>query len=94
MIYLIKTHANNIDFIKERITSNGWSSTMYDTVFFVDVQEESAHEVYKRISTEDNKPLSTIVVKLSDCEGDYYWGRATNAVWDWLKEHSGRKVSP
>ena len=93
MIYLIKTSGNDIEFIKERIAANGWASILYDTVFFVDIQdEESAHEVYKRITTVDNQPLSTIVVKLSDDEDNYYWGRATNVVWDWLKEHSRKSV--
>lgn len=93
MVYLIKTTANNISLIKDRISSNGWSAVSYDTIIFVDVpNENSSQEVYNRLASEDEEPKATIVVKLSDDEAFYYWGRADNSIWDWLKEHSRQSI--
>lgn len=92
MIFLIKTTKDDISFIKDRVSLNGWSSVLYDTVFFVDVQDvENARALYDKLCTEDKMPASTIVVKLTDNEDSYYWGRADKSVWNWLKEHSRNK---
>lgn len=94
MIYLIKTTKENIVFVQERISSKGWPVASYDTIYLVDVpDEEDAKSVYSCLTTVDKQPLATIVVKISDDEDYYYWGRAEEYIWDWLKEHSRKPIT-
>lgn len=93
MIYLIKTTRESLNYIRERITTNGWSFVSYDTIFFVDIQNiTSSLGVYDHLSLGDNQPDATIVVRVADDENYHYWGRADTSVWEWLRDHSRKSI--
>lgn len=94
MVYLIITTKENYNFVRSRISANGWDAVSYDNNFFVDIQQEvNCKTVYDFIASGEKQPSSTVVIKLSDSEEYYYWGRADNSLWEWLKNHSRKPIT-
>lgn len=72
------------DILRDRIKSLGSNYTFWGNHWFVETSL-TTKEVYEKLSTNEFKTTSILVVELSK-NSSYYYGRMNTSLWDWFKD--------
>ena len=87
MIYIIITENAKKDYLKARIDSLQWRVYSSDSFFLIQNQLPDARYVLEQLSGTD-KLANTVVFKLEDSAAYFYWGFASEEVWNWLRDNA------
>jgi hypothetical protein len=83
IILVIYDPSLDSDILRDRIKSLGPNYTFWGNHWFVETQY-TTKEVYEKISANEFKTNSILVIEMSKYMYNYY-GRMNASLWDWLK---------
>lgn len=87
MIYIVIPDNSKKDFIRSRVDSLNWKFFIGDSFFLVHSDLEDAKYVLDALCGND-KLANTFVFKLDDATDYFYWGYASEDMWNWFNENS------
>lgn len=87
MVYIVIPENTKREYILGRLSSLGWDFFDASSYILVHNNVVNSKSTLEQMSAGETL-ANTVVFKLEDNESFFYWGYASQVIWDWLRDHS------